>query len=311
MAEKQLAQFVFIEAQPERVWRALVESNEIVSWLAESCDVDLDAGRYTLVAVTPGVTGEHRVAGFASGEWLRLAWVMGEQTSTLEFRLAPHDGGTRLVTHHTFDPERSPVNEGHVHELWAYNNSLLKTWIELGDAKCRLASDRLPAHEIRHAMTLAAPASRVFAALTEPDEIRQWNAWAKDGTVCDGTVGGRYSFGWESEAKGTDGPATIVEWEEGRKLTYRWHGDPPTLVSFEIEPMAGSESSTRLTLVHSGFGVDQNMLVDYNLGWADFLANIAIYVERGVAAGWSGVAQGSWGVSSTVEGLGRECQPYS
>ena len=290
MADRQLAQFVVIDAPPERVWQALVDPVEIVQWLAESCDVDLASGRYTLASGTPGITGAHRVVDVQPGRRLSLSFAMDGHSTTLDITLTPHESGTRLVTHHTFAEEGSPVDPMHVHELWAYNNSLLKTWVELGDAKCRLASDRRPEPAIRHEMTLAVPASEVFAALVEPDRIRQWNAYAKEGTRCDGRVGGTYSFGWTSEAEGRDGPYEITEYEPDRKLTYRWHGDPPTLVRFTVEPLEGSQDSTRLTLVHSGFGVDQNMLVDYNLGWADFLANIAIYVERGVPAGWSGVA---------------------
>ena len=289
MADRQLAQFVLVDARPDRVWKALVDPDEIVQWLAESCDVDFEAGRYGLVSGTPGVSGDHRVLAVEPGRRLQLAFAMAGHPTTLDVQVTEHEGRTRVVTRQTFEEHGSPIDPDHVHELWAYNNSLLKTWIELGEAKCRLASDRAPDTAIRHEMTLAVPSAEVFAALTEPARIRQWNAWAGEGTRCDGRVGGRYSFGWKSEDEGKDGPDVITEWEPGRKVTYRWHGDPPTLVSFAVEPLEGSDA-TKLTLVHSGFGVDQNMLVDYNLGWADFLANIAVYVERGVPAGWSGVA---------------------
>jgi len=171
-----------------------------------------------------------------------------------------------------------------VHELWAYNNSLLKTWLELGEAKCRLASDRMPAPEIRHSMSLTASPDRVFAALTDPAEITHWNALAP-APRCDRVVGGRYGFGWKGEADETDGPGEILAFDPGRRLTYQWHGDAPTVVRWDLAPLP--DGGTQLTLVHAGFLIDRNMMVDHNLGWADFLACLAIYVERGVSAGWS------------------------
>lgn len=290
MADRQLAQFVLIDAPPERVWQAWTEPDQVVRWLAESCDLDLDAGRFHLVSGTPGATGEHRVTAVEPGRMLALDWQLDADTrGAVRLELEPHGEGTRLVTRHALGATADSVSAGHLHELWAYQNSLLKLFLELGEAKCRLRSDRTPAPEVRHQLTLHVPASAVFAALTVPEQIRRWNAFAPDAR-CDGEVGGRYSFGWASEEKGTDGPGEITEYEADRRLTYTWFGDPPTLVRWEIEPLPGSERATRLTLVHSGFGVDQNMLVDYNLGWADFLANLAIWLERGVPSGWSGEA---------------------
>ena len=288
MADQELAQFVFIEASPERVWAALTDPAELVQWLTETCTVDLEAHLFTLHSGTPGVSGAHRVIEVAPARRLGLAWQVGEQETRVTYELTAQEGGTRVVTRHVIPEDLVAISPDHVHELWAYNNSLLKMYLELGEAKCRLASDRAPERAIRHQMTLSVPPEAVFAALTEPERIRRWNAWAPNAR-CDGRVGGTYSFGWSAEASGTDGPHEIVEWEPGRRLTYRWYGDPPTLVRWEIEPLEGAEHGTRLTLVHSGFGVDQNMLVDYNLGWADFLACLAIDLERGVPAGWSGV----------------------
>ncbi len=289
MADPQLAQFVVIDASVSRVWRALTEPHELVQWLAESCDIDLAAGRFALTSGTPGVTGAHRVVHVEPEGTLELSWQLEPDTTTgVRIELSADGDRTRMVTHHAMNANSKAVGIGHLHELWSYNNSLLKMWLELGEAKCRLASDRTPEPAIRHQMELAVPADDVFDALTSPARISHWNAFAKV-PRCDNEVGGTYSFGWGSEAKGTDGPGEIVEFEQDRVLTYRWHGDPPTRVRWQVEPRPGSERATRLTLVHSGFGVDQNMLVDYNLGWADFLANLAIYLERGTHAGWSGV----------------------
>jgi uncharacterized protein YndB with AHSA1/START domain len=290
VADQQLAQFVQIQAPIESVWSALTDPGRILQWLAEACDVDLDAGRYHLRSGTPGVTGHHRVEGVEVGRSLQLAWQLDAGTTTpLRVELEAVEGGTRMVTHHHRQAAASMVSAGHLHELWAYNNSLLKTWLELGKAVCRMAPGRAPEPAIRHSMDLAVPAAEVFAALTEPERIKAWNAFAP-APLCEGRVGGRYAFGWEGESKQTDGPGEIVAYEPDRVLSHRWHGDPPTLVRWELSPLPGTQPATRLTLVHSGFGVDQNMLVDFNLGWADFMAHIAIYLERGVGAGWSGVA---------------------
>ncbi|MBX2800743.1 MAG: SRPBCC domain-containing protein [Myxococcales bacterium] len=290
MATRDLAQFVILEAPPERVFAAWTEPDQLVQWLAVRADVDLASGRFTLHSGTPGASGSHEVRAAEAPHLLHLGWRIDPDTLTdVRLELSPHEGGTRLVSRHRFPDDLQSVDPMHVHELWAYHHSLLKTWLELGRAACRLDPDRTPAKEIRHHLELSAPPDRVWAALTTPELIRRWNAFAPRASV-DGRVGGRYSFGWSGEAQGTDGPGEITVWEKDRRLTYRWHGDPPTLVSWEIEPLPGSAHGTKLTLVHSGFGVDQNMLVDYNLGWADFLANLALLLERDLDAGWSGEA---------------------
>ncbi len=174
-------------------------------------------------------------------------------------------------------------------ELWTYNMALLKTYLELGEAKARLDPDRAPSREVRHVVDVAARPEDVFALIDEPSQLKNWNAFVGEAAANDRRVGGTYSFGWESEKKQTDGPHEITEYEAGRRITYRWYGKPPTLVSWTVEPLPGSANATRLTLTHSGFDVDRNMLVGWNLGWAAFLSQLVLHAERGTAPAWMGM----------------------
>ena len=168
-----------------------------------------------------------------------------------------------------------------------YLCGLLKTRLELGVAKGRLDPNRTPGTAIEHVLEIAAAPADVFAMIDDPDKVPKWNPFAA-GAANDRAVGGKYSFGWGSEQKGTDGPHEITEYEAGKKITYRWYGEPPTLVSWSVEPLPGADNATKLTLTHSGFDVDRNMLVGWNMGWGAFLQQIALHLERGTEPTWVG-----------------------
>jgi uncharacterized protein YndB with AHSA1/START domain len=288
--------WIRIESPPRRVWQALTTQSEVLAWLATEAEIDpREGGTYRVRSGTPMCSGDHVVRALVPERRLELDWRIEGESTDVRLELAEDDGGTRVSILHRIPAEPQWTHDpaftspgGPFLELWAYTGGLLKTYLELGQAKCRLDPEREPSRSIEHTLTIAAPPERVFAALDDPELVKNWNPYASAPSN-DRRVGGKYSFGWESETKGTDGPHEIVEYEPGRKITYRWYGTPPTLVSWSVEPEPGSGDATRLRLTHSGFDVDRNLLVGWNLGWGGFLQGIALYLERGRTPDWMGV----------------------
>ena len=118
----------------------------------------------------------------------------------------------------------------------------------------RTSTDR-----IEKVVSLDAPRSRVWRALTD---VRQFNAWfgsALEGVFTPGTeVSGKLTIRDYEHV-------TVTLWietmEAERFFSFRWHpyaiergvdysAEPTTLVSFTLEDAAGG---TRLTIVESGF----------------------------------------------------------
>ena len=135
-------------------------------------------------------------------------------------------------------------------------------------------------------ITIHAPAARIFAALTEPEQLVQW--WGDDtmyhvrAMERDLRVGGR----WQTTGEMADGTPFTVEGiyrviEPPRLLEYTWHpnwvqraGLPDTVVRVELQERAGG---TLVRVTHSGF----TELADkqsHDLGWARVLEWLHKYI---------------------------------
>jgi uncharacterized protein YndB with AHSA1/START domain len=110
-----------------------------------------------------------------------------------------------------------------------------------------------PAWTHRHTCTLAAPPSRVFAALTTPEELRAW--FAQDVEVDARTDGlfsfwGRHTYGAPSVA---DPRQRITRVERDRFLAFRWpfEGiDSEVMVALSPDDESPADGKTKLALEH-------------------------------------------------------------
>jgi uncharacterized protein YndB with AHSA1/START domain len=135
-------------------------------------------------------------------------------------------------------------------------------------------------------ITIDAPAEKVFAALTDPNQLTQW--WGEDGSyrtehmTADLRVGGK----WRTTGTTSKGEAFAVEGEyraieRPRLLEYTWKHDwggrveEPTIVRFELTEHNGS---THLQLIHSGFA-DVTSRNDHNTGWGTVLGWLKRFAE--------------------------------
>ena len=99
--------------------------------------------------------------------------------------------------------------------------------------------------EVRRDIVLPAAPEEVWAALTEPDRLREW--FANDVTL-DPRPGGTGTFRWDD---GEERQAVVEVVEEGRRLAFDWRDGEagvPTKVEFTLEELA---EGTRLTVVES------------------------------------------------------------
>ena len=132
----------------------------------------------------------------------------------------------------------------------------------------------------------AAP-ERVFAALTDPNEVVAW--WGSEETYrtetwhADLRVGGR----WEARGRGADGkPYSVggefLEVDRPRKLVqtwnYDWEGGHSTVLTYVLEAIDGG---TRLTVRHTGFGERRDSCRSHAAGWEMVLGWLEAHVTRG------------------------------
>ena len=147
---------------------------------------------------------------------------------------------------------------------------------------------------------IAAPPARVFDALTDPAQTRQWwgdkNMYRMSETKADLRVGGK----WSSRGVGVDGTmfsveGEYVEFDRPHKLVYTWiasfAGYAKTMVHFDLEArdvhgMHGSGThklgtGTLVKIRHTGFASNQQAAEGHRQGWIRVLGWMQLFVEKG------------------------------
>jgi uncharacterized protein YndB with AHSA1/START domain len=124
------------------------------------------------------------------------------------------------------------------------------------------------ARSIRFERRYAAPPEAVWAALTEPEQLR---GWLTEAVVFDHEVGGRVDlrFGEEPDRMIS---GSILAFDPPRLLEYEWHwpGQTESTIRFELRP---DGDGTLLVLDHRG--LPQDAATGYAAGWHAFLDRLA------------------------------------
>ena len=128
-------------------------------------------------------------------------------------------------------------------------------------------------HDIE--IEIAAPGDLVWKAITEAEGLMRW--FAPEVRVEPGE-GGSVFLSW---GQGMEGKAPITVWEAGKRFAWTEdHGGRPRVVEIVLE---GEGGSTRLRLVHSGFGAEASFDTEYEStsgGWHTFLAMLRYGLEH-------------------------------
>jgi uncharacterized protein YndB with AHSA1/START domain len=262
-----------IEADPDTVFKALTDSDELAEWFAESAAVDLDQGRYAFWGryAPQGDRPRQSLNGYESGRTLRYTWEFDEGPSTVDLTLSSDGEGTRVSVGHTgiaADPTALRC-------FWYVSLANLVAYSE-GKQTMPPFDFSVPAQGDALVRTVIdAPVEEVFASLLDPAEV---NKWAGGQATVEKHVGGRYDFGWDH------GPERIVELEPDKVLAYTWrnpHGAGESVVRWSLR---SSRGSAYLTLVHSGF-TDDRLAEEYRQKWPGYLVELKRLVELG--PGWA------------------------
>ena len=124
---------------------------------------------------------------------------------------------------------------------------------------------------IRATVDIAAPPERVFAALTEPEQLAAW--WGGElYRTYDWQMELRPGAAWSARASGRDGESTvggeILEVDPPRRLVLTWEASwdafQRTVIHYSVDPIA---TGTRVTVVHDGFAGRPESCENHTQGW--------------------------------------------
>ena len=131
---------------------------------------------------------------------------------------------------------------------------------------------------IRISGETVATVAAAWAALTEPGQVARWFA---ETTPVEGGAGSAYSIDF-GDGGVIDG--VIRELVPAGRLSYTWQWrgqeEQPTIVTWELEPLAGD--GCRITLTHEGWqeaGVDEALRDDHAGYWEGYLADLLDMLE--------------------------------
>ena len=140
---------------------------------------------------------------------------------------------------------------------------------------------------------IAAPAARIFTALTDSAQLMQWfndascpvKFWKMDARK-----GGSYSYATEKGSVVVNGVSEfechgeILEFDPPRLLVYTWVGNwhvdkaRETIVRWELTPTA---SGTHVKVTHSGLADEPAARKDYSGGWVGVVKALKQFAEQG------------------------------
>lgn len=281
-----------IRSSPERCWDHWADEALLSRWLATRAEADARSGRdYFIRSVIPYHSGRHRVEEVMPGKSIGFTWYMDDFPCHLEVTIKPHPLGSELLIEQRvdsklpetvycgFDPEALSFQR----QTWDYAIGRLRCMLENGIEDMAIPDDDRD-DEVHLSIGITASRQDVFTALTEDSLLEAWEAMYMEGGVIGKGVGGRYSFGWETEIEDGDGPNQIEEWIEGAKLAYSWFGSSPGLVTWDLTEEPGGV--TRVNFRHVGFGQDPLEVWEYKLGWSSSLFALKWYLEKGEPHGF-------------------------
>jgi uncharacterized protein YndB with AHSA1/START domain len=129
-------------------------------------------------------------------------------------------------------------------------------------------------------VTINAPASKVWDALTKPDEIKQWFMAADDFKP---QVGSKFHMLGRKDDEEFHIECKITELEKNKKLAYTWTYDEYPLDTLVTIELTGDKDTTKVKLVHTGWKATENEKVsreNHQQGWNHFVAvKLKNYVE--------------------------------
>ncbi|MBI3993189.1 MAG: SRPBCC domain-containing protein [Candidatus Lambdaproteobacteria bacterium] len=148
------------------------------------------------------------------------------------------------------------------------------------------AAAEAKAVSLRLRRTIRASAERLFAAWTEPEQLKRW--WGPQGVVCpEAQIDLRVGGGYRIANRFADGRVVWIVGEfkqvaPPRELVYTWRLEPPsaesddTQVTVRFEPRG---EFTEVSVMHERF-TSRAFRDSTQLGWRDCLRRLADYLHE-------------------------------
>ena len=139
-----------------------------------------------------------------------------------------------------------------------------------------------PADTLTVSRVVPGKRNRVFRAWTKPSELKQWwtlgEGWTTSSVKVDLKVGGKFSFGNESESGGATtitGEFLVVEPPSKLVYTWRFPGAPPEAGTITVE-FHDLGPQTEVVVTHTN--VSKEMLLGAIQGWEAALASLIMFL---------------------------------
>jgi uncharacterized protein YndB with AHSA1/START domain len=258
------------DADPDTVFKALTDGDELAEWFAESAQVDLAQSKYEFWGrYTPqGDRPRQALTGHEPGRALRFTWSFDEGPSTVEITLAADGDGTMVALAH----DSIVTDQVSVKCFWYVSLANLAASSE-GRQTMPPFDFSVPAQGDALVRTVIdAPVEEVYAALLDPDRVSRVAGVA---ATIEPKVGGRYALAQEGF-----GPDRIVELDPDKSLAYTWRNHGGAGESLVRWSLRSSRGATYLTLVHGDIA-DDALAERYRRGWPPYLVELKRLLESG------------------------------
>ncbi len=303
-----------IAAPPERVFKALTDTEEVKQW-ANSPQVELKiwemdtrpGGKWRfLCKETTGQANKYNVDEFDHhGEILAIdpprllvyTWITNfhddpSRKTVVRWNLTSTATGTHLkVTHSGLKLE--PKSRADYAGGWPGFLEAVKNHAEK-PAKSNAAPSAFVSPDNDAVVTethIAAPPERVFQALIDPKQVMRW--WTSeqcqiDAFSMEARAGGRWQYDTGQSAMNVNGVSKfhcegeVLEYDPPRMLTYtwiaNWHDDKKrrTVVRWEL---SAAGNGTKVKVTHSGLAQENTARRDYSGGWPGVVEQLKKFVE--------------------------------
>lgn len=258
-------------ASPKRVWQAITDPGQMREWYLPVEEFEATEGFETsFVQQQEGKTFPHqwKVTEVIPGQRISYEWRLQgfPGNSRVTFDVTPDGDGAKLTVTHTgletYEPEKNPdLSKENIREGWDFFiNTQLRNFLEKPDVQVVIER------------TYNASVERVWQAITDPEQMRQWYMPLSDF---------RPEVGFETEfdinAKGKIFPHIwkVTEVIPNKKISYEWKfANYPgnSLVTFELTKLG---SKTKLTLTHIGLdsfrGYQELETTNFREGWTSLI----------------------------------------
>ena len=133
--------------------------------------------------------------------------------------------------------------------------------------------------EIKVALQILKPASKVFEAIIDPEEMSNYFISEGSGKMVEGET-----LTWKFSELDMEFPVYVKKIEQDRYISYLWEVEGEMLlVEMTLEPYGGD--ATVVTITEKGRNNDEagiKWLMGNTGGWANFLACLKAYLEYGI-----------------------------